>query len=98
MQSKLGVQLKVPTQALPVAYQASQGYATQPQQAPPSVSSQSSGQRHFQFQPSGQSMSPQSTPNVSVKSVPRFLEEAWAKGEPSRPPNARQTPPPLPSK
>ena len=88
-----------------VAYQTPQAYAGQPQQAPPSIGSQGSGQGRFQFQPLGQPSSPQSqsTPSLSGrslsgKSVPRFLEEAWARGEPSGPSNSRQGPPPLPGK
>ena len=88
-----------------VVYQTPQAYVGQPQQAPPSIGSQGSGQARFQFQPLGQPSSPQSqsTPSLSGrslsgKSVPRFLEEAWARGEPSGPPKLRPGPPPLPGK
>lgn len=87
--TKFNVQAQSPQQ---VPYQAAQAYAA-PQPAPPSIGSQGSSQRQFQFQPAGQGLSPHSTPNVSVSSVPKFLEEAWAKGA-----SVRESPPPLPGK
>lgn len=95
--AKYNMQAQAPT---PISYQSAQLFANQPQQAPPSIGSQGSGQGRFQFQPLGQPMSPSSnsTPSLSgrsVKAMPAFLEEAWARGEPG-PSNARPSPPPLP--
>ena len=61
------------------------------------ASQDSSGQ--FRFLP-GQhsSQDSQSTPSLSNRSVPRFLEEAWARGEPQQqgPRQAPSMPPPPP--
>ena len=69
-----------------------QGYSYEEQQA--SESQDSSGQ--FRFLP-GQhsSQDSQSTPSLSNRSVPKFLQDSWARGEPQPGPQ-RQPPPPPP--
>lgn len=78
--------------AQPAGVMPGQGYAIQPQQL-----RQGSAQGQFEFQPVGQppSLQSHSTPSMSGRTVPRFLEEAWQRGEPG-PSGNRQGPPPLP--
>lgn len=62
----------------------------------PQASDSQGSSSQFRFlpgQPSSQDS--QSTPSLSNRSVPRFLEEQWVKGEPEQP-GLRQAPPPPP--
>ena len=79
-----------------------QGFGYEQQQQPGQGSSQDSSS-NFRFLP-GQALSQdsQSTPSLSNRSVPKFLEESWARGEPQpsarRQPQAPPAPPPPPGR
>ena len=71
----------------------SQQYGYDEQQASGSQDSSS----HFRFLPGqGTSQDSQSTPSLSNRSVPKFLEESWARGEPQQGAARQAQAPPVP--
>ena len=74
---------------VPVAQQ----YGYEEQQAAGSQDSSS----HFRFLPGqGSSQDSRSTPSLSNRSVPKFLEESWARGEPQQGGTRQAQAPPVP--
>ena len=71
----------------------SQQYGYEEQQASGSQDSSS----HFRFLPGqGSSQDSQSTPSLSNRSVPKFLEDSWACGEPQQGATRQTQAPPVP--
>lgn len=87
----------------PAVAAAPQGFGYEQQQQQPGQGSSQDSSSNFRFLP-GQAFSQdsQSTPSLSNRSVPKFLEDSWARGEPqpgpTRQPQAPPAPPPPPGR
>ncbi|KAL3156740.1 hypothetical protein ABBQ38_001015 [Trebouxia sp. C0009 RCD-2024] len=85
----------------PAAAAPPQSFGYEQQQQQPGQGSSQDSSSNFRFLP-GQAFSQdsQSTPSLSNRSVPKFLEDSWARGEPQpsprRQPQAPPAPPPPP--